>query len=58
MHRLADTAPEVNQTFIAGRFVVKRTHEKFNAVGADMALERTINSAQKSSSGIVGNTKR
>ena len=57
MYKLANTAPEVYQAFIAGKFVVKRTYEKFNAVGANMALGQTINRSQKSASGIMGNTK-
>ena len=39
MHKLEDTATEVYQGFIVGKFVVKRTCEKFNVVGGDMALE-------------------
>ncbi|KAJ8039008.1 hypothetical protein HOLleu_16589 [Holothuria leucospilota] len=58
MYKLPDTAPGVYQAFIAGKFVVKRTHGKFNAVGADMALEQTINRSQKSASGIIGNTMK
>lgn len=58
MHKLPDTAPAVYQAFMAGKFVVKRTHGKFNAVGADMALEQTINRSQKSASGIIGNTRK
>ena len=55
IHKLSDTAPEVYQTFIASKFVVKRTLGKFNA---DIALEQTINRSQKSASRIMGNTKR
>ena len=60
MHKLPDTAPapDVYRAFIAGKFVAKRTHGKFNAVGADMALEQTINRSQKSASGIIGNTRK
>ena len=58
MHKLPDTAPGVYQAFVAGKFVVKRTHGKFSAVGADMALEQTINRSQKSASGIIGNTRK
>ena len=57
MYKLADTAPEVYQTFIAGKFVVKRTHKKFNAVCTDMALEQTISMSQKSASGTIGNIR-
>ena len=58
MHKLPDTAPDVYRAFMAGKFVVKRTHGKFNAVGADMALKQTINRSQKSASGIIGNTRK
>lgn len=58
MQKLPDTAPGVNQAFMTGAFVVKRTQGKFNAVGADMALEQTINRSQKSTSGIIGNTRK
>ena len=58
MHKLPDTAPDVYRAFMAGKFVVKRTHGKFNAVGADMALEQTINRSQKSASGIICNTRK
>ena len=58
MHKLSDTAPDVYQAFMVGKFVVKRTHGKFVAVGADMALEQTISWWQKSASGIIGNTRK
>ena len=58
MHKLPDTAPDVYQGFMAGKFVVKRTHGKFNALGADMALEQTIMRSQKSASGIIDNTRQ
>ena len=48
----------VYQAFMAGKFVVKRTHGKVNVVGADMALEQTINRSQKSASGIISNTRK
>jgi hypothetical protein len=58
MRRLPETAPAVHQSFLAGKFVVKRTPGLFNAIGADMCLEQTINRSQKSTSGIIGNTKK
>ena len=58
MHKLRDTAPDVYRAFVAGKFDVKRTHGKFNAVGADMALEQTIKRSQKSASRIIGNTRK
>ena len=35
MYKLPDTTPGVYQAFIDSKFVVKRTHGNFNAVGAD-----------------------
>jgi hypothetical protein len=58
MMKLEETAPELYQSFIAGKFVVKRTPGQFKAVGADMCLEQTINRSQKSTAGIIGSTKR
>ena len=58
MHKLPETAPEVYKAFTAGKFVIKRTPGKFKAVGADMALEQTINRSQKSTGGIIGSTRR
>lgn len=58
MLKLPDTAPEVYNNFLEGKFVVKQTPGMFNAVGADMCLEQTINRSQKSSAGIIGSTKR
>ena len=58
MRKLPSTAPEIHQAFQEGKFVVKRTPGHFNSVGADMALEQTINRSQKSSSGIIGSTRK
>ena len=58
MHKLRDTAPDLYRAFMADKFVMKRTHIKFNAVGADMALEQTINRSQKSASEIISNTRK
>lgn len=49
---------DVYKSFLAGKFVVKRTHVPFSAVGADMCLEQTINRSQKSAGGIIGSTKK
>ena len=35
MYKLPDTTPGVYQAFIGSKFLVKRTHGNFNAVGAD-----------------------
>ena len=58
MLRLPQTAPTVHKAFMDGKFAVKRTPGCFNAVGADMALEQTINRSQKSPSGIIGSTRK
>ncbi len=58
MDRLPDTAPAVHESLLAGNFVVQRTPGTFKAVGLDLCLEQTINRSQKSSGGIIGNTKK
>jgi len=58
MKRLPETAPGIHTAFVEGKFAVKRTPGCFKAVGADMALEQTINRAQKSVSGIIGSSKK
>ena len=58
MHSLPETAPEIHQSFIEGKFVVKRTPGKFKAVAADQCLEQTINRSQRSSGGIIGSTRK
>ena len=58
MKQLPEYAPEIHQQFMLGNFVVKHTPGKFKAVAADMALEQSINRSQKSTSGIIGSTKR
>ena len=58
MKRLPETAPGIHTAFMEGKFAVKRTPGCFKAVGADKALEQTINRAQKSVSGIIGSSKK
>ena len=58
MVKLPKPAPDVYASFLAGKFVVKRTSGLFNSVGTDMCLEQTINRSQKSSSGIIGSSRR
>ena len=58
MRKLPEIAPIIHQQFMAGKFVVKRTSGPFKAVAADMCLEQTINRSQKSTSGIIGSTKK
>ena len=47
MYRLLNIAPTIDQSFMEGKFVIKRTPGHFKAVGADMALEQTINSLRR-----------
>ena len=58
MRKLPETAPDVYESFQAGKVVVKRSSGYFTAVGVDMCLEQTINRSQKSSSGIIGASRR
>lgn len=58
MRRLPQIAPEVYSANMEGKFVIKRTRGNFTAVGADLALEQTINRAQKSASGIIGSSRK
>lgn len=58
MRKLPETAPDIYESFLEGKFVVKRTNEKFKAVGTDMCLEQTINRSQKSSSSIIGSSRK
>lgn len=54
MRKLSEYAPQINMAFEKEKFVVKCTNGHFKAVGADMALEQTINKSPKSTSGIIG----
>ena len=56
MRKIPESASDIYLAFVEGKFVVKRTHGHFKAVGADMALEQTINKSQKSTSGIIGSS--
>jgi len=58
MKMLRKTYPEVFNSFMEGKFVVKRSPVPFSAVDSDMCLEQTINRSSKSSGGIIGNTRR
>ena len=58
MYRLPETSPTTHNAFMEGKFSIKRTPGCFKAVGADMALEQTINKSQKCSSGIIGNSRK
>lgn len=58
MRRLVCTVPELHNHLLSEEFVIKRFDHKFIAVGTEMALEQTINRAQKSPSGIIVSTKQ
>ena len=58
MYRLPNTSPATHRAFRKGKLAINRTPGLFNAVGADMAMEQTINKSQKSSSGIIGNSRK
>ena len=55
--RLDQKHPDIHTEFLGGRFVVQTPVGTFKAVSPDMKLEQTINRYQKSSNGIVGQTK-
>lgn len=57
MLQLEITAPEVYAQFLDGKFAIKRTARCFSSVGADLALEQTINKSKKSSHGVIGKTR-
>lgn len=50
--------PELYSKFMGKHFVVKDKPGSFNAVSADMKLEQTIQRSQKSSKGIIGQTRK
>ena len=51
MQKLKDTAPDVYESFVKGKFSVKRASGNFNSVGVDMCLEQTINRSSKGKGG-------
>ena len=55
--RLDQEHPDIHTEFLAGNFVVQTSIGTFKAVSPDTNLEQTINLSQKSSGGIVGQTK-
>lgn len=54
MESLSTVAPEVNDLFQKGEFVVARSRRKFAQISVDQSLEQTINRDTKTSGGIVG----
>lgn len=55
---LKETAPDIYNRFMEGQFTVKHSDTSFSSVGTDQALEQTINRSKKSSSGIIGSTRK
>ena len=58
MRRLPTDHPAVHEMFMKVYFAINESHRKFSGVPPDMKLEKTIQHAQKSSSGIIGQTRR
>ena len=58
MRTLKDDHPKLHAEFVKGHFVVKSNTGSFNAVAPDMKLEQTIQRSQKSSGGIIGQTRQ
>ena len=58
MRKLEEEHPEIHAEFLKGNFVVKSNAGSFNAVAPDMKLEQTIQRSKKSSSGVIGETRR
>lgn len=50
--------PEVYHKFSTGHFVVQKSSRSFSVVSPDMKLEQTIQRSQKSSKGIIGQTRQ
>ena len=58
MRKLPETHTQVYEQFLRGNFVVKTNPGTFNAVSPDMKLEQTIQRSQKSSKGVIGQTRQ
>ena len=58
MHKLPTDHPGIYGMFMKGCFAINESHRKFSDESPDMKLEQTIQRAQKSSSGIIGQTRR
>ena len=58
MRKLPETHPQVYEQFFRGNFVVKTNPGTLNAVSPDMKLEQTIQRSQKSSKGVIGQTRQ
>ena len=57
MRKLPFEHPEIHLEFMKGKFVVQTIPGSFKATSPGMKLEQTINRSQKSSGGIIGQTK-
>ena len=57
MRNLEVSHPDVHAQFQLDHFVVKEKDGSFNAVSPDMRLEQSIQRSQKSSHGIIGQTR-
>ena len=58
MRKLPETHPQVYEQLLRGNFVVKTNPGTFNAVSPDMKLKQTIQRSQKSSKGVIGQTRQ
>ena len=56
--KLETENPYLYEKLMQGHFVVKDKEGNFNSVAPDMKLEQTIQKSQKSSKGIVGQTRK
>ena len=57
MRKLPKDHPKICTKFIKGGFVVQIKPDFFNSTSPDMKLEQTINQSQKSSGGIMDQTR-
>ena len=58
MRKLPETHRQVYEQFLRENFVVKTNPGTFNAVSPDMKLEQTIQRSQKSSKGVIDQTRQ
>ena len=57
MRRLPTELPEIYTKFLQDHLVVKRSNRFFDAVTVDVNLGQIIQSSQKSTGGIIGQTR-
>ena len=58
VRRLPTDHSAIYEMFMKGYFVINESHRKFSGVSPDMKLEQTIQRVQKSSNGIIEQTRR